>query len=152
MTNKGKNWSWTEEQKINFKETLKKTIHHLKGKIGLDANAYKGELSGYDAKHSWNIRNWGIATKCEECGDTKCKKYDWANISGEYKRKRSGWKQLCRSCHTKFDKGNVCKNGHKLTPDNVYLYLGTQRHCRECNRIRMSKYRTNLLKGDNEIS
>lgn len=30
--------------------------------------------------------------------------FQWANISGEYLRIVSDWKQLCVKCHKKFDK------------------------------------------------
>lgn len=33
------------------------------------------------------------------------KRYEWANISGEYKRDRSDWVMLCPSCHRKIDMG-----------------------------------------------
>ncbi len=33
-----------------------------------------------------------------------------------------------------------CKRGHALSGENVYLYRGTMRHCRECNRERGRAY------------
>lgn len=35
----------------------------------------------------------------------KPSRYEWANISGEYKRERSDWVMLCPSCHRKIDMG-----------------------------------------------
>ena len=29
--------------------------------------------------------------------------YEWANISGEYKRNRNDFLRLCRTCHRRFD-------------------------------------------------
>jgi len=65
--------------------------------------AWKGELAGYLSKHTWMNRTFGKPSECEGCGATKAKKFEWANISGEYKRERSDWKRLCTSCHMKMD-------------------------------------------------
>lgn len=57
----------------------------------------------YYATHQWMYKNYGKANKCEDCGDKEALAYDWANISKTYKREREDWKQLCRSCHQRFD-------------------------------------------------
>ena len=71
---------------------------------------WKGDKATYAAKHIWLRVNFGKANKCE---NPECRKvstyYHWANISGEYKRKRSDWKRLCVPCHKKFDKEKKCK-------------------------------------------
>jgi len=57
------------------------------------------------AIHKWINRIYGRANRCEnvKC-EGKAKKYDWALIRGkEYKRSRRHFKQLCRSCHVKYD-------------------------------------------------
>ncbi len=77
---------------------------------------YKGELAGYTAIHKFIYAYHGKAMKCEnvECvypriatGNRKMmqkpSRYEWANISGEYKRDISDWMQLCPSCHRKRD-------------------------------------------------
>ena len=90
-----------------------------KGKIGFGAGeknyAWKGERVGYSALHGWIIRKFGIADKCEnkDCiyprknksgkWVRKVKRYEWANISGEYKRTKKDFIQLCPSCHRKYD-------------------------------------------------
>src|SRR3990167_7762207 len=59
---------------------------------------------GYNHRHA-RIRNYfGQPQKCEECGDSHPRKYEWANISGKYLITRSDWKRLCTSCHRKLDK------------------------------------------------
>lgn len=74
--------------------------------------------------HNWVTNNFGKAIKCEHCGLDKPKKekqrtFCWSNKSGEYKRDRKDWQQLCYSCHKKYDierlglipwnKGNIKK-------------------------------------------
>lgn len=84
-------------------------------KYGEDHWAYQKENPSYRAVHAWIVKKYGKAKQCE---NTKCvyprkdrrgkmmiepKSYQWANISGEYKRDRSDFKELCASCHKLFD-------------------------------------------------
>jgi len=66
---------------------------------------WKGNNVGYGALHTWVEREVGKASKCT---NPKCKGksniFEWANISGKYKRDLDDWKELCRSCHMVFDK------------------------------------------------
>lgn len=64
---------------------------------------WKGENVSYKALHVWVARWRGTPSECEECGDTSDRKYEWANISKEYKRDLSDWKRLCHPCHIRFD-------------------------------------------------
>ena len=71
--------------------------------VSADKNVnWKGDNAGYVAKHIWIKYHFGKASKCECCRKTK-KKITWANISGKFLRNRKDWKQLCISCHRKFD-------------------------------------------------
>jgi len=65
---------------------------------------WKGKDAGYTAIHQWIRRKFGSPKKCEDCGSVTAKKFEWANISGLYKRLRSDWKRLCTKCHHKLDK------------------------------------------------
>lgn len=64
---------------------------------------WEGENAGYTSKHDWLYLKFGQPSICEDCGNKTAKKYEWANVSGKYKRERSDWKRLCTSCHHKFD-------------------------------------------------
>ena len=71
-------------------------------------NAWKGDEAGYGARHDWIRYHFGRPKKCDDCGTTKIPKgkkwwFEWANISGKYKRKKSDWKRLCRLCHCRMD-------------------------------------------------
>lgn len=70
---------------------------------------WKGDKVGYGGVHIWMHKHFGKATLCEDCHCIDAKKYEWANISQTYLRDRSDWKQLCSSCHKKFD---YKLNGH----------------------------------------
>lgn len=81
---------------------------------------YKGHI-GYRALHRYIERKYGKPVICEECGATE--KLNWANISGEYKRDRDDWKQLCSSCHKIHD----LKHPAKVKLDRPDRWLGKER-------------------------
>lgn len=57
----------------------------------------------YSGIHTWVLYNWGKAIHCDNDLSHIAKRFEWANISGEYRKDRNDWKQLCPSCHRKFD-------------------------------------------------
>ena len=91
------------KRKYNTKPNItsfKKGHQRTRGK--LNAN-WKGNKVGYGALHDWVVLRLGKPQICEKCGTIKAKKYEWANISGNYKREIIDWKRLCTSCHRLFD-------------------------------------------------
>ena len=114
----------------------------------------------YSSIHHWLKYHYGKADKCEnkECNKT-CKTFTWAKKRGvSYDYNRKHFIKLCRSCHSKYDftektfermrqnnlnaKKKICKNGHKLSKDNVYLPIkgkGRWRHCRICKKNNLRK-------------
>jgi hypothetical protein len=58
----------------------------------------------YAHLHRWVYKNLGAPKVCQYCGDAGRNRYDWANVSQEYKRELTDWIRLCRSCHAKKDK------------------------------------------------
>jgi hypothetical protein len=86
---------------------------------GKRSSVWKGDNAGYGAKHIWIVAHFGKASKCENPNCfyprkdmrgyimEKPKRFEWANISGKYKRRRNDWKELCPSCHRKYDEGKV---------------------------------------------
>lgn len=64
----------------------------------------------YRIVHTWISEHYGKATKCEnpEC-EGRSKVFEYCLIHGkEHEREISNYKQLCRSCHRKYD--NINKN------------------------------------------
>jgi hypothetical protein len=132
----------------------------------------KNELKGfYSSIHKWLAYKFGKANHCE---NKNCPKksvgFHWALIRGKkYEFKRKNFKQLCYSCHKRYDvtdrfrenarkssyllKRTECPKGHPFTPPNlwVYTYRGhTYRKCRTCcranDRAFKQKVRENKLK------
>jgi len=109
-------------------------------KKGYIPNNYKGDRANYLTKHQWVYYHFGKADRCENknCGYTNPKRYDWANLSGKYLRKREDWIRLCPSCHKKMDwkPKMICKNGHKLKGNNLWINNRGNRVCKKCKAIR----------------
>lgn len=72
-----------------------------KNRTKKDASAWKGDEASYSAIHKWVNRHYEKPGKCEHCGKPKI--IEWANVSGEYNRKRDDWIGLCKSCHFYYD-------------------------------------------------
>lgn len=60
--------------------------------------------SSYYTLHKWVEKMKGKPSLCEECGTTSAKRYEWANMSGQYKQELSDWKRMCKVCHHRYDK------------------------------------------------
>lgn len=67
-----------------------------------ECGAWKGDNASYSAKHKWVCSKYEKSRTCDECGCDG--KIEWANISGEYKRERDDWRNLCKACHFEYDK------------------------------------------------
>jgi len=69
---------------------------------------WKGDEVGYFGVHDWMTTHYGQPIGCDDCGtDDPVKRYEWANISGEYRRDRSDFRRLCKKCHNDFDGVNA---------------------------------------------
>jgi len=77
-------------------------------------NSWKGDNATYSALHLRVQTARGKASKCSDCGESdKNKRYNWANISGNYTDVMD-YKELCVSCHNKMD--NKINNITKQKP------------------------------------
>lgn len=60
---------------------------------------WKGDSVSYRNLHRWIERRLGKANKCSNDSTHFSTRYHWANISGEYKRELTDWRELCPSCN-----------------------------------------------------
>jgi len=96
-----------------------KTQRDILKKISEKKSPYwLGEKAGYFAKHLWIRKKFGSASSCEKCKTEEKVRFEWANISGKYFRKRSDFVSLCVKCHRSMDLGNIV---YQFTMDGVYL-------------------------------
>ncbi len=65
----------------------------------------------YGAYHDKVRKIRGKPSKCEVCKTTEAKRFEWANLTGNYKDILD-YKRMCTSCHNKFDGRitNITKN------------------------------------------
>lgn len=81
---------------------------------GENHHLWKGDNVSYSTLHRWVVRYRGRPQKCEFCGTTEAKVYDWANKDHQYKRNLDDWLRLCRSCHRNYDYENgLSEKGHR---------------------------------------
>lgn len=88
----------TSSHKKSFIERMSKVNRTFE-----NSPLWKGDSVGYNSLHAWVSNVLGKPNKCNKCGTLSAKIFDWANISGEYKRDILDWERLCRSCHMKKD-------------------------------------------------
>lgn len=77
-----------------------------KGELSNEKNPlWKGKDVSYSGAHHWIARHRGKPHYCEHCkrSDLGHRQYNWANISGEYKRDLNDYIRLCAKCHKKYD-------------------------------------------------
>src|SRR3990167_3947508 len=71
--------------------------------LGELGNNWQGNDVGYHGVHHWVKKHFGKPLKCEHCGTTTARKFEWANKDHKYKRIRADFVRLCTTCHRKYD-------------------------------------------------
>jgi len=79
------------------KEIVKKRIKAIREK-------YKDFPVSKASAHRWIISQKGKPNRCELCGTTKAKKFEWANKNHKYLKKLEDWMRVCTPCHRKYDR------------------------------------------------
>jgi hypothetical protein len=76
------------------------------------ANAtWVGNAATYSALHHRVEVARGKPKKCDRCGVTKAKRFEWANLTGNY-ADTSDYVRLCVSCHRRLDARRRAAVGH----------------------------------------
>lgn len=100
-----------------------KVTAETRAKLSGESNGqWRGDDVSYHALHMWVYKNKQRLGTCEKCG-AQPEPYagmevgtDFANVSGEYRRDVDDWIELCRPCHSEFDKA---RNAKRLTRSNA---------------------------------
>jgi hypothetical protein len=106
-------------QKVIFlrlkQEGYKSRIAKKRNQYGENNSSWKGIKAGYKVLHYRVNTLLGKPKKCEVCNSTNCKRYEWANLTGDYSNPQD-YKRMCKSCHAKQDKivnnfkgGDLCQ-------------------------------------------
>lgn len=81
----------------------------------------------YQRIHRWVIKQLGKASYCENDATHQSPCYDWSNTSQKYLLDITDWRQLCRSCHKKYD--GMSEAGKKsISKKNRINSLGNTSH------------------------
>lgn len=73
------------------------------GKIGDKSPNWVGDKISKDGVHDW-VEKWkGKPKRCQACGTTKAKRYEWVNVDHSYKRVLEDFIRMCVPCHQLFD-------------------------------------------------
>lgn len=72
--------------------------------------SWKGDAATYAACHLRVQVARGTPSRCEHCGTTSAKRFEWANLTGRYSDV-TDYIRLCISCHHRMD-GTVKNLGH----------------------------------------
>ena len=98
-------------QKASIETRLKMSISRIKNS------------TNYWSLHKWVAKEKGYPKQCVNCGlDDPGRRYEWANISGNYLRELDDYERLCVPCHRK-------KDGHNK------LYEYSSRYQRRGNHV-----------------
>ena len=96
---------WLKQENISIRTHSQASKITLNGFRSEEKHVnWKGDEVGYQALHTWIRSRLGTPMKCERCGRTDKKKYEWCNVSKEYLRDLDDWIRLCTACHRAFDK------------------------------------------------
>lgn len=88
-----------------FTEEHKRKIGALHS--GVNSPHWKGNQVGYTGLHDWVRKVLGDPQKCEHCGTTTAKKFEWSNKNHIYNRRNiNDWVRLCASCHKRYELKN----------------------------------------------
>ena len=114
-----------------------KVRQSLVGKFGTKSRAWKGNNAGYVAIHSWIVKHFGKANKCENpnCKSKNPKRFEHALIKGRQANSRdiNDYIMFCPSCHRKYDmtdelKAKIIKNLKRAWDNSwikkVMIYFG----------------------------
>lgn len=106
----GKFWTMSAEGREKIRQSKLGAKNPQYGLREEKNQHWMGDSVGYFGVHDWLTRQYGQPKECEQCLTTTAKRFEWANISGEYKRERSDFKRLCKKCHNDFDEVNAWQN------------------------------------------
>ena len=71
-------------------------------KLGGKNPAWRGSEASYSQLHDRVAAIRGRPSRCEHCGTTTARRYEWANLTGSY-ADPNDYVRLCTLCHMRMD-------------------------------------------------
>lgn len=101
--------AWLKREGIAIRSRSEAAKITLNGVKENEANPmWKGDKASYGSIHDWVRKRLGTPSRCENCGSTNGKHYEWANLDNHScKRNLEDWIRLCAKCHRRFDHGLI---------------------------------------------
>lgn len=96
------------------KERVAKGIAVPSPGYGSKHHNWKGGVALYESVHNWVANRLGRPNLCSKCGVSNDTRFEWSNISGEYRYDIDDWERLCISCHRDKDAKNP------LRPEKIF--------------------------------
>lgn len=101
---------WLRDANVQIRTLTEASKITLNGfKNGPSHPNWVGDKVSYSSLHAWVRQHKGTPQKCEHCGTTKLRKYEWASIDHKYLRDLDNWVRLCTKCHRQMDKKCIIK-------------------------------------------
>lgn len=116
-------------------------------------STWKGTVADYKALHVRVAQAFGKPKVCEQCQDDTAKRYEWANVSGEYVFDRNDWKYLCVTCHRRMDADSYTGkrfDGRSHTTESRAKTAESMRKYWEENRDKMNAVHAKASKAKRE--
>jgi len=88
--------------KLMLRHGIKARVAAKRDQRGPKNSTWKGGQARYAALHLRVATVRGKPKRCGDCGTTKAKRYEWANLTGRYDDVND-YRRLCVSCHHKMD-------------------------------------------------
>ena len=85
------------------------TAEHIDKLSGANNYNWTGDAVGYQGVHRWINIVAGQPSHCVHCKTTEDRKYQWANVSGKYRRDINDFIRLCVPCHKRYDMTEVTR-------------------------------------------
>ena len=97
-------WYWANRDKALAAASQWQKLHRTKGRRrGERHHAWKGAAASYGAIHIWITGLKGRPSRCEACGTTTAKRFEWCNVDHQYRREPADYLRMCTACHRRYD-------------------------------------------------
>lgn len=90
-------WRLMQRHELPRRPPIKRDQH------GENNSTWRGPKAKYAALHYRVEAARGKPSRCEECGTTTAKRFEWASLTKNY-ADVNDYRRLCTSCHKRFDR------------------------------------------------
>lgn len=89
-------------QRVMTNHDIPRRAQAKRNQFGPANTAWKGDAAQYQALHLRVATVRGKPSRCDQCGTTTARRYEWANLTGNY-RDVNDYRRMCVPCHRIYD-------------------------------------------------